>query len=70
MSDDLFEEVAKNILTNSADKARLVYWNLMIPRKIETIFPQQIQYLKNLSESLKNEDLGYFYDALIVEEKQ
>jgi S-adenosylmethionine-diacylglycerol 3-amino-3-carboxypropyl transferase len=70
MSDDLFEEVAKNILSNSADKARLVYWNLMIPRKIETIFPQQIQYLKNISESLKNEDLGYFYDALIVEEKQ
>lgn len=70
MPDELFEEVAKTILKQSANKARIVYWNLMIPRKIETIFPQQIRYLKSLSESLKKEDLGYFYETILVEEKQ
>lgn len=66
----LFRIVAKDIIDNSANKAKIVYWNLMIPRFISEQFPNEVEYDKDLSEQLKKRDRGYFYRSFNVEQKK
>ena len=70
MDTELFRTVATDILDHSAENARIGYWNLMIPRYISNEFPNRVDYLKETSERLKEEDLGYFYGNLVFEEKK
>ncbi|MEO9531778.1 MAG: DUF3419 family protein [Crocinitomicaceae bacterium] len=70
MDTELFRSVAKGILDQSAEGAKIAYWNLMIPRYISKAFPNKVNYLKDLSESLKEKDMGYFYQSFIVDQKK
>lgn len=69
MDETLFKRVSQNILEQSAPKARIAYWNLMVPRYISNEF-ENVEYQQELSEELKKEDLGYFYRSFIVDQKQ
>ena len=69
MDTDLFKEVAKGIINNSAEGAKIAYWNLMIPPSISEQFPEIIVHLSTLSENLKAKDKGYFYQSFIVDQK-
>lgn len=70
MDDELFRKTAKNLLKYSAPKARFGYWNLMIPRLMAAEYPTKINHLKETSNTLKELDNGYFYGALVFEEKK
>lgn len=70
MDTDLFRKVSKDLIKRSADKAIIAYWNLMIPRYISSAFSNEVDYLKEQSETLKEKDLGYFYANLIFDQKK
>jgi S-adenosylmethionine-diacylglycerol 3-amino-3-carboxypropyl transferase len=70
MDTDLFRSVSKGIIEKSAPKAKIAYWNLMIPRFISVQFPNKVAYLKELSERLKEKDMGYFYQSFIIDQKK
>jgi len=69
MSDDIFA-VQANFMANMAKpNARLVYWNLMIPRVMSDIRSDLIGDLSLMSD-LKEKDKGYFYGQVIIERKK
>jgi len=69
MSDDIFA-VQANFMANMAKpNARLVYWNLMIPRVMSDIRSDLIGDL-SLMTDLKEKDKGYFYGQVIIERKK
>jgi len=70
MSDLEFEQQAAFFEQISASHARLVYWNLMIPRKLSSLNEGCFQLKEKLIVDLKLRDKGYFYGDLIVEEKR
>ncbi|MEL6519564.1 MAG: DUF3419 family protein [Pseudomonadota bacterium] len=68
MSPDMFEQVYSSILAASAPGARLVYWNMMAPRRVPAKFAAQVQTLTDLEKRLKAQDKAFFYSDFIVEE--
>ena len=70
MDESLFAQVAKKLLDQSADQARLAYWNLMIERRIDKVLPKMVTSNLDLSEALTKADRGFFYNSFIVDEKK
>ncbi|WP_449047440.1 DUF3419 family protein [Parapedobacter sp.] len=68
MDTHIFEATARKLIKLLAEGGKMGYWNLMVPRRISTVF-QEVRYLGNLSNTLTNEDLGFFYNQFIVEQK-
>ena len=68
MDEELFSKVSQKLISHSSEQARFAYWNLMLPRNMAKIFPDDI---KNdpLAHDLKEKDLGYFYRKFIINEK-
>jgi len=68
MSPDVFARVYESILAASAPKARLVYWNMMAPRRV----PQHLQHLvttqKYVENAQKAKDKAFFYSDFVVED--
>ena len=67
MDTELFKIVGDSFIKNSASKARIAYWNLMVPRNLADVFTE----LKDefmLSASIKKSDKGFFYSKLVVNE--
>ncbi len=48
--------------------ARFAYWNMLVPRRLSTAFPDRVRYLETESRELFAKDLAFFYSAFIVEE--
>ena len=69
MSDDVFSQQAHFFSSIARKNARLVYWNLMIPRKISEI-SHGFEINELLMSKLKKRDKGYFYGDLIIEKKK
>ena len=67
MDKDLFEKTAKQLVDSTEKGGRLAYWNLMVPRKISRIFPEKVEYQKELSLKLTEIDKGFFYNQFIVD---
>lgn len=68
MSPDIFEQVYDNIISAATPKARLVYWNMMVPRRVPERLTHRIETLTSLENSLKSQDKAFFYSDFVVEE--
>lgn len=68
MSDDLFKDIAGEMLEYSNKNARFAYWNMLVPRQISQIFPEKIYCLEDLSKKLYDEDKAFFYKAFYIDE--
>ncbi len=68
MSPEVFEEVYGSILSAAAPGARLVYWNMMAPRRVPARFAPEVTTLTDLETRLKAQDMAFFYSDFVVEE--
>ena len=70
MNADTFKNSAERLICLCADKGRIAYWNLMVPRLISNIFPDRINFVNDLSFKLSARDKGFFYNQFIIEQKK
>lgn len=70
MSPDVFAQVYGQILSAANPDARLVYWNMMAPRRVPPAYADQITTLIGEEDRLKAQDKAFFYSDFVVEEFQ
>ncbi|MEY8117210.1 DUF3419 family protein [Falsihalocynthiibacter sp. BN13B15] len=68
MSPEIFTKVYESILNASAPNARLVYWNMMAPRRVPAAFAARVTTLREVEGEGKAIDKAFFYSDFIVEE--
>lgn len=68
MSPDLAADVYGGVLDMAKPGARLVYWNMMAPRRVPEVHSTRVRTLTELENRLKAEDLAFFYSDFVVEE--
>jgi S-adenosylmethionine-diacylglycerol 3-amino-3-carboxypropyl transferase len=68
MSETNYAALLEQLLRISAPKARLLYWNMMVPRQCPPALRTQLQPLRALAEELLAQDKAIFYSALQIEE--
>ena len=64
-----FKQTAEKLTAALATNGRMVYWNLMVPRRVSGIFSSEMRYENSLSQALTREDNGFFYNQFIVDQK-
>jgi S-adenosylmethionine-diacylglycerol 3-amino-3-carboxypropyl transferase len=57
-----------SLLETARPGARFAYWNMLVPRRLSTAFPDRVRYLEEESRELFVRDLAFFYSAFVVEE--
>ncbi|TDE16328.1 DUF3419 family protein [Dyadobacter psychrotolerans] len=62
-----FAATAKELIDGTEKDGILAYWNLMVPRRMSYVFPENVKYQKALSERLTAIDKGFFYKEFILE---
>lgn len=68
MSPEVFETVYGQILSASNPGARLVYWNMMVPRRVPASYQSKVVTNRDLEEKLKPLDKAFFYSDFIIED--
>lgn len=68
MSPETFAEVYGAILAAATPGARLVYWNMMAPRRVPARYAGQVSTLTALEDHLKAQDMAFFYSDFVIEE--
>ena len=68
MSPEVFEDVYASIISAANPGARLVYWNMMVPRRKPSSFTAQVATQKSLEDIGKSQDKAFFYSDYVVEE--
>ncbi len=68
MSPEVAAEVYRGILDTARPGARLVYWNMMAPRRVPEALRDRVRRLQDLEDSLKAVDKAFFYADFVVEE--
>ena len=68
MSPDVFKTVYGQILSASNPGARLVYWNMMVPRRVPEAFAAQVETLTQQEDTLKQQDKAFFYSDFVLEQ--
>lgn len=67
MSPDVFSEVYGSVLDASNPSARLVYWNMMAPRRVPDRFRGRVVTLSEVEQAGKAFDKAFFYSDFVVE---
>ncbi len=67
MNKKVFAATAEALLKGTERNGKLAYWNLMVPRRVAEIFPEKVQYEKELSLTLTKRDKGFFYNQFIID---
>jgi S-adenosylmethionine-diacylglycerol 3-amino-3-carboxypropyl transferase len=62
------ERVYRRLLDIAAPDARLVYWNMMAPRRVPAALAGRVRRLEDLENRLTAADKAFFYADLVVEE--
>ncbi|WP_170575047.1 DUF3419 family protein [Ruegeria atlantica] len=70
MSPETFPQVYGSILTAAEPNARLVYWNMMAPRRVPSKYMDRVETLTNIETQQKARDMAFFYSDFVVEEVQ
>ena len=73
---DIFEYLPENIcqriyeqlLAVARPRARLAYWNMLVPRTCPAPLSHRVRRLSELDQRLFERDLAFFYSAFVVEE--
>lgn len=68
MSPSLSQEVYGRLLEKAAPDARIVYWNMMVKRKLSETFKERVRSVDELAKKLKFEDKAFFYSDLVIED--
>ncbi|MBL8888756.1 MAG: DUF3419 family protein [Planctomycetaceae bacterium] len=68
MSPELSSRVYGSLLRAARPKARLAYWNMLVPRSAPPEFSARVSTLSDLSRSLFLQDKAWFYSAFVVDE--
>jgi S-adenosylmethionine-diacylglycerol 3-amino-3-carboxypropyl transferase len=68
MSPDVFAQVYDSILKAASPNARLVYWNMMAPRRVPAQFADQVTTMTAIEDTLKAQDKAFFYSDFVVEQ--
>lgn len=68
MSPEVCKTVYGNILGASAPGARLVYWNMMAPRRVPPSHADRVTTLTAVEDRLKAIDKAFFYSDFVVEQ--
>lgn len=63
-----YHAVLDQILATSHAEARLVYWNLLVPRRRPDTLARRLASLDNLANTLHRGDRAFFYRTLVVEQ--
>ncbi len=69
MSETQMKENADIIYNYSNANARVVYWNLMVPRRLSESYPDKFIFQEELSEKLHQLDKCFFYNQFIIDQK-
>lgn len=56
------------LLRHARPGARFAYWNMLVPRRVPSGLAERVRSLDELSRSLLEQDLAFFYSAFVVEE--
>jgi S-adenosylmethionine-diacylglycerol 3-amino-3-carboxypropyl transferase len=70
MSPDVYAQVYGQILSAAHPKARLVYWNMMAPRRMPPGHKSKMTTLTADEDRLKAKDKAFFYSDFVIEEFQ
>jgi S-adenosylmethionine-diacylglycerol 3-amino-3-carboxypropyl transferase len=65
---DHYQQMLEAIVRASRPGARLVYWNMLAPRRRPVALASGLHELNDLAERLHHEDKAFFYSALRIEE--
>lgn len=68
MPPQVFAQVYGSILDAANPGARLVYWNMMAPRRVPPEYAGRVQRLRQLEDDLKAQDKAFFYSDFVIEE--
>jgi S-adenosylmethionine-diacylglycerol 3-amino-3-carboxypropyl transferase len=68
MDEMVFGEVAESIIAHATPRARLIYWNMLVPRQVSAGFPEKVTTLTALSDELFLQDKAFFYQAFSTDE--
>lgn len=68
MSEDSFAQVYGAILNAANPGARLVYWNMMVPRRVPAAFQSRVITRSADENRLKARDKAFFYSDFVIEE--
>ena len=69
MNDEIFENTTQSLIAGLNKGGRMAYWNLMVARRMSSIFESELSYQKELSEKLTAVDKGFFYGGFLVDER-
>jgi S-adenosylmethionine-diacylglycerol 3-amino-3-carboxypropyl transferase len=68
MSPEVFEAVYGSVLEAARPGARLVYWNMMVPRRVPPVHAPKVRRLEDAIATGKAVDKAFFYSDFVVEE--
>lgn len=68
MAPDGYPVVYQSILNASNPAARLVYWNMMAPRRVPEDLVDKVRRLQDVEDRQKAVDKAFFYSDFVVEE--
>jgi S-adenosylmethionine-diacylglycerol 3-amino-3-carboxypropyl transferase len=68
MTPDTFAAVYGGILDAAHPAARLVYWNMMAPRRVPAVHAPRVRRMIEVEERGKAADKAFFYSDFVVEE--
>lgn len=68
MDSGLFSKTAKQLIDATEPGGKLAYWNLMVPRRISSVFNEKAVYQESLSKQLSEVDKGFFYNQFIIDQ--
>ncbi|MCC6453392.1 MAG: DUF3419 family protein [Caldilineaceae bacterium] len=68
MSLSAYHELLEQLIGAARPNARMVYWNLLAPRRRPAEFANRVISLDNLAATLHRQDHAFFYSALVIEQ--
>lgn len=68
MSEENFHALLRRLVTSAASGARLLYWNMLVPRQRPQSMESELRLLKDEAANLHTQDKAFFYSAVVVEE--
>jgi len=70
MSEEEFTVCYDKLLSQANPKARMAYWNMLVPRSCPHSCLDRVSSLNELADSLHKEDQAWFYQKFVIEQCQ
>lgn len=68
MSEDNYRALLDRLIRSCSPGARLVYWNMMVPRSRPDDMAERLESLASEAARLHAQDKAFFYSALVIEQ--